>query len=287
MKVLLFGGTGLLGSALRDSVPSGVTVIAPPRGELDITNENAVAAAVSAARPDWIAVCAAYTAVDRAESEPELARVLNATAVAHVARAAADVGARVLLPSTDYVFQGDPGRPWREDDAPDPHGAYATSKRDGELALEASGAAHVIVRTSWVFGPGRRSFPRAMWERAIRREAARVVADQRGTPTAAVDLANWCWTLMASEARGVLHGSNRGETTWFEVARRAFAHAAFAEGVTPVASADFPTPARRPLYSVLDCSRLDALLAAAGAPPRRSWEDALDEYLATLKPNDS
>lgn len=282
MRVLLLGGTGLLGSALRDSVPSGVTVLAPPRDALDITDAQAVHAAVTAARPDWVAICAAYTAVDKAESEPDLAHAVNAKAVAHVAAAAAAIGARVLLPSTDYVFDGDPGRPWREDDAPDPHGAYATSKRDGELALETSGAAHVIVRTSWVFGPGRRSFPRAMWERALRREPARVVADQRGTPTAAVDLANWCWTLMASEARGFVHASNLGETTWFEVARRAYAHAGFAAGVTPVASADFPTPARRPLYSVLDCSRLDALLTAAGAPPRRSWEDALDEYLATL-----
>lgn len=277
-RVLLLGGSGLLGSAFRATAPSSVRLTAPSHAELDATDARAVAAAVGALRPDWILMCAAYTAVDRAESEPERARALNVDAVARVAAAARHVGARVLLPSTDYVFDGNPGRPWRPEDPTNPRTVYARSKRDGELALWASGAEGIVLRTSWLFGHAGKSFPRTMYERATARQPSRVVHDQHGAPTSVRDLAEWSWVLLALEARGTLHAANRGETTWFEVAQRIYARVGFAAGVTAVATSAYPTPAQRPSYSVLDCAALDALLPS----PRRPWQEALDEYLAAL-----
>lgn len=279
-RVLLLGGSGLLGSAFRASVPPSVLLTAPSHAAIDVTDADAVSATVRDLRPHWVLMCAAYTAVDRAESEPERARALNVDAVAHVSAAARALGTRVLLPSTDYVFSGNPGRPWRPEDPTDPRTVYARTKRDGELALWASGAEGIVLRTGWVFGHAGKSFPRTMHERAAARQPARVVDDQHGAPTFASDLAEWSWALLAREARGTLHATNRGETTWFEVAQRIYARAGFPGGVTPVPSSEYPTPARRPSYSVLDCASLDALLPH----PRRSWQEALDEYLATLTP---
>lgn len=278
VRVLLFGGSGLLGTALREAASPDAVLLAPSSAEVDVTHAPAVRRAIDAARPDWVLMSAAYTAVDQAESEPDRCRALNVDAVATVAAAARDVGARVLLPSTDYVFHGAPGRPWREDDPTDPQSVYARSKRDAELALEGSGAGALILRVSWLFGGARTNFPRAMWERAVARQDSRVVDDQHGTPTSVVDLSQWCWALMARDARGTLHATNAGATTRFGVAAHVYARAGFPEGVTPVPSSAYPTPATRPLYSVLDGSRLDALLPGQ----RRSWRDALDAYLASL-----
>lgn len=279
MKVLLLGGAGLLGSALRATVPPGVQVDAPPRAMLDATDVDALDRALDASRPAWVISCAAYTAVDRAEAQPEDAALLNAHAPAILGRLAAARGVRVVLPSTDYVFDGGGARPWREDDATGPRSVYGRTKRDGEEALLASGAAALVVRTSWLFGGRARSFPRTMWERAVSGQPAKVVDDQRGSPTYASDLARWCWSLLPLAPIGILHAANAGATTWADVAERVYAAAGFAGGVTRVPSTAFPTPAPRPAYSVLDCSRLDALLPGA----RRRWEPALDEFLSILR----
>lgn len=275
MNVLLLGGSGLLGSALRASVPASVTLAAPAHATLDVRDASAVRDAIAALRPEWIVDCVAFTAVDRAESEREAAHELNVTQVELVAAAATAVGARVLLPSTDYVFDGSTRRPMREEDAVAPQSVYARTKRDGERVLLDGAAQGIVLRTSWLFGEGGRNFPAMMWTRARARQPSRVVDDQWGTPTHTADLARWCWALMAREARGLVHASLAGETTWAELARRVYARAGFAEGVTGVSSAEYGAAAVRPLYSVLDCARLESLLGER----RRSWETALVEFL--------
>jgi dTDP-4-dehydrorhamnose reductase len=245
---------------------------------LDATHADALERALASAQPDWVVTCAAFTAVDAAESNAAEAQRLNADAVGMLGRLTAAHGVRVLLPSTDYVFDGERTTPWGEADEPAPRSVYARSKRAGELALLASGAQSVIVRTGWLYGPRGRSFPATMWSRARAGTPSRVVRDQVGTPTFAGDLAAWCWDLMAQDVRGMLHASNAGETSWFEVAQRVYARAGWTEGVAPISTAEFGAAAPRPAYSVLDCSRLDALLPGA----RRPWGEALDAYLDTL-----
>lgn len=277
-KVLLLGGAGLLGTAVRYSVPTHVVLTAPPRAVLDASDPDAVARALDAYAPDWVITCAAFTHVDRAESAPEAAEAINVTAVAALGRLAAARGVRVVLPSTDYVFDGLARRAMREDDATAPLSVYARTKRDGEVALLESGAHGLIMRVSWLYGEGRPTFPDLMWTRALAGTPSRVVDDQYGTPTNTADLAGWMWGLMARDAQGLFHATGRGETTWAEVARRVYARAGFPDGITGVRSADYGAPAPRPLYTVLDCTKLDATLGIT----RRHWEEAMDDFLTRL-----
>lgn len=279
MRVLLLGGAGLLGSALRASVPEAWHVDAPARAVLDVTDAAAMDRALDASRPDWVLLCAAYTAVDRAESEPDAAHQLNAAAPAAVAKLCASRRVRLLMPSTDYVFGGQGTRPWREDDPVDPRSVYGRTKRAGEVAVLESGAHAVVLRTSWLFGGTARSFPRTMWERAIAGQDSRVVHDQVGSPTYAADLARWIWALLPGAPSGLLHAANAGQATWAEIAERVYAAAGRPGGITRVGSSEYPTPAPRPAYSVLDCTKLDALLPM----PRRAWEHALDDFLSDLR----
>lgn len=276
MKVLLLGGAGLLGTALRASVPASVSLTAPTRAMLDASDPEALDRALDAYTPDWVVSCAAFTNVDRAETEPEAARAINVTAVEALGRLAAARGVRVLVPSTDYVFDGMARRAMREEDATNPLSVYARTKRDGELALLGSGAHALVMRVSWLYGEGRLTFPGMMWNRAVAGAPSRVVDDQYGTPTHTADLAAWMWGLMARDAEGIFHATGRGETTWAEVARRIYARSGFPDGVTGVRSADYGAPATRPLYTVLDCTKLERTLDIT----RRPWEEAMDEFLA-------
>lgn len=282
MRVLLLGGTGILGTALRRACPSDVLVHAPTRADVNLTDVEAVEQAVRRAEVDWVVNAAAYTAVDAAESHESDARRLNADLPAALGREAAARGIPVLHVSTDYVFSGLATRPWREDDACSPASAYGRTKREGEMRLLESGASALILRTAWLYGATGKSFPRTMWDRARRGEPARVVADQHGAPTSAADLASWCWTLVRSGERGLMHAANAGSTTWADVADRVYAGAGLADAVTRVSSADFASAAPRPRYSVLDGRRLDAALLSAGVAARRSWEDALDQFISEL-----
>ncbi len=282
MRVLLFGGSGMLGSALRATAPAGVQIEAPTRAEVDVSDVDAVELAVRSSPAEFIINAAGYTAVDAAEGHERDARRLNADLPAVLGREAAAKSVPLLHFSSDYVFSGHATRPWREDDACAPATAYGRTKREGDVRLLESGADSLIVRTAWLYGEAGRSFPRTMWERATRGETSRVVHDQRGAPTSADELARWCWTLVSRGVRGVVHAANAGATTWAEVAERVYARAGFAAGVTPVSSAEFAAPAPRPRYSVLDCRQLDTALAAAKAAPRREWTAALDEFLSRL-----
>jgi dTDP-4-dehydrorhamnose reductase len=281
--ILLTGLSGQVGGAVLPLLERTGNVVAPRRGQLDMADADAVRHFVQQTRPRWIVNTAAYTAVDRAESEPEMAFAVNATAVGALAEAAAELGVPVLHFSTDYVFDGSGTRPWREDDATGPLGAYGASKLAGERLLTASGAAHLVFRTSWVYGAAGNNFLRTILRLAREREELRIVADQHGAPTCSQDLAalvmhtiSHCEEIsrqqgigLADTVRaisGIYHASGSGETTWFGFAKEFLRLAAIAEPdvrfakPVPITTAEYPTPAERPTNSRLDCTKLKQVM---------------------------
>jgi dTDP-4-dehydrorhamnose reductase len=287
MRALLLGAAGMLARDLIREAPAHVELIAPTEGEADVTSEAAMRRVIADTAPQLILNCAAYTNVDGAETNREKAFLVNGEAPGVIGRAALQAGGGplVLHYSTDYVFDGRERRPYREDDPIDPLGAYGESKWAGERALAGSGARYLIVRTQWLFGVAGRSFPRTMWERATGGHPTRVVRDQVGRPTYTVDLARATWQMACQEATlparpgEVLHVANHGHATWYDVALRVFRGAGASDLVTPCSTADYPTPARRPAYSVLDTSRHEAMVGST--LPR--WEDAVDRFLVELR----
>ncbi len=278
MRVLLAGARGQLGRALLEvGREHGWDILAFDRAALDITDPRAVAEAVRTVQPELIANAAAYTAVDKAEEEPGAAFAVNAKAVATLAELANETGSLLVHVSTDYVFDGRSSRPYREDDPPNPLSVYGRSKLEGERAA-AGAREHLIVRTSWLFGRG--------WNfvEAIRRQLhggakeLRVVADQTGKPTYALDLAAGIVRLVVAGARGLFHVANGGETTWADFAREIAAQLGFSVPVVPITTAEAGRPAPRPAFSVLDTSRFEALCG-----PLPPWRDALARYLATTR----
>ena len=283
MRMLLLGADGQVGFELqRTLAPLGQVVPTTMNGRLadgracgrsDFSDPGALASLLESTRPDWIANAAAYTAVDRAEDEPERATRVNAGAVAEIAEYAARHGASVLHFSTDYVFPGDGSEPYREDAATGPISVYGSSKLAGEEALRASGCKHVTLRTAWVYGARGHNFLLTMLKLARTRDRLTVVDDQSGTPTPARLLAQIAALAIARigdgerpEARALLgtwHATAAGSTTWCGFAREIVARAVDAgvleraPRVDPIASGDYPTKAARPSYSVLDCSRLE------------------------------
>lgn len=291
MRILLTGRSGQLGTALVPALAELGEVAALGRAELDLTDGAAVDRTVAEIRPELIVNAAAYTAVDSAEAEPELAHAVNAEAPGRLARAAAAAGAALVHYSTDYVFDGEATAPYREDAPTAPVNEYGRSKLAGERAVAGSGAPHLIIRTSWLYGPVGRNFLTTMLRLGGERDALRVVADQVGSPTSTLALAEATRTLLARGAGdlgglfartgGVLHAVCRGSTSWhgfaeaiFDGARRRGAALAV-RTVEAIPTAEYPTPARRPRHSVLDPSRLES--AAAHRMP--DWRAALDEVL--------
>ncbi len=276
-RILLLGALGQVGMCLRPLLAARGQVTAIDRDDLDIADADALRAFVRALDPSLIVNAAAYTAVDRAETEPDAARAINATAPAILAEEAARSGARLVHYSTDYVYDGTAARPYVETDATAPLSVYGRTKLDGDEAILGSGAAAVILRTSWVYGPHGHNFLRTMLRLAGEGTThLRVVADQRGTPTLASDLAAATdailgqWT--AGDGReGVYHATNEGETTWHGFAAAIFADAGLSVTVEPIPTAAYPTPAPRPAYGVLS----KAKLAAAFGIVLPEWRDAL------------
>lgn len=281
MKLLVIGRQGQLARALAARA-NDVTVLARP--EIDLARPDTLTAPILAARPDAIVNAAAYTAVDRAEEEPALADAVNGMAPGVIAAAAATLGVPFVHVSTDYVFAGDAARPYREDDPVAPQGAYGRSKAAGEAAVAASGADHAIVRTAWVYAAQGSNFLRTMLRLARDRDEVRVVSDQQGSPTLADDLADGILAMLArwpaAGLRRTYHLTNSGSTSWAGFAEAIFAEAARhglpAARVVPIATADYPTPARRPAMSVLDGSRLAADFGLAPRP----WREALSASFA-------
>lgn len=276
----------MLARDLMGQAPPNVELICKTKADLDVTNEVAVTAATAAVQPDVIINCAAFNNVDAAEAERDRAFAVNGRAPAAIGKAATSIrNVLVVHFSTDYVFNGRATRPYREADPTEPIGVYGASKLAGDQALMASGAQCVIIRTSWLFGLHGRSFPRTMWQRASEGKATRVVNDQTGRPTYTVDLARAVWAIVGQRTRdtgpraAIWHIANTGETTWHQVATRVFQAAGVPELLSPCTTAEYPTPARRPAYSVLDTSKHDTRAEA----PLPRWENALDRFLAELR----
>jgi dTDP-4-dehydrorhamnose reductase len=284
MKVLLTGAVGQLGQALIASVPPQVELIACSRAELDLADPAACQAAVRDHQPDWVLNAGAYTAVDKAESEAELAQAVNAGAPGAFAEALAETGGRLLQVSTDFVFNGEQGRPYQPDQALDPLGVYGASKAAGEVAALALPGARVL-RTSWVYGPVGKNFCLTMLRlhglKAAAGEALGVVADQVGCPTATHNLASACWRAISTEGPRILHWSDAGAASWYDFAVAIgelgveLGLLQQAAAVRPLTTADYPTPAQRPSYSLLDCT---ASRAALGLEPQH-WRAALAQVL--------
>lgn len=281
MKALILGGRGQVGSALAETAPGDADLVVHGSDTLDITDSAAVEAAVDAARPDLVFNAAAYTAVDKAESEEERAMAVNGAAVGVLSAAAARAGARFVHISTDFVFDGTAGAPYAPDAPTNPLGAYGRTKLAGEGL---AGPDALIVRTAWVYGTQGANFVRTMLRLMAERPEVRVVADQVGTPTFASGLAAALWTLARQGLTGTHHYTDAGAASWYDFAV-AIQEEALALGmlrqavpVIPIATADFPTPARRPSYSILDKG---TTFAALGAPAPH-WRAALRTMLAAI-----
>lgn len=252
----------------------GHEAIALTHGDLDVTDAAAAAARLRAERPDVVVNCAAHTDVDGAEREPEAALALNSPE--GLFSAAADVGALLVQPSTDYVFDGSKRSPYVESDPPAPHSAYGRSKLAGERALARLGPNHLVVRTAWLYGMGGGNFVATMLRLGAERDEVRVVDDQVGSPTYTPHLAGGILALIEARARGVHHLAAAGECSWFAFAQAIFARAAIACEVLPTTSEEFARPAPRPAYSVLRSER-------PGAIPLPDWSEGLTSYLSAAR----
>lgn len=283
MKALIVGAGGQLGRCLVASAPIGAEVMAHGSDTLDVTDRAAVSGMIAQLRPDVVLNAAAYTAVDRAESDEAAALAVNATAVGHLAEATRDCGARLVHVSTDFVFDGRQSHPYAPGDAPAPLGAYGRTKLAGEL-LAGDGA--LIVRTAWVYAPTGGNFVRTMLRLMAEREEVRVVADQIGTPTYAPGLAAALWRLAADGAMGLHHYTDAGIASWYDFAV-AIQEEALAAGmlarpvpVIPITTREYPTPAARPAYSVLDKTATFAALGGAAS----HWRENLRRLIAGIAP---
>ena len=273
MRILVTGAGGMLGhDVIAAARAAGHEPVGLARAQLDVSDAAAVGAAVASAAPGAVINCAAYTAVDRAEDEVAAALAVNGTGAGHLAAAAARAGAWTIQVSTDYVFDGDKREPYLESDAVNPLSSYGRSKLDGEQAVarEAPGA-HTIVRTAWLFGAHGPCFPRTMLRLAGERNRLTVVDDQVGCPTFTGHLAPALVALAEQPQAGILHVTAAGQCSWWEFARAIIAAAGADCSVEPITSAQYPTPAPRPAYSVLRSER--------GGPELPVWRSGLDQYM--------
>jgi dTDP-4-dehydrorhamnose reductase len=256
---------------------AGHEVIALARGELDITDADAVRALVRDVRPDVVINCAAWTDVDGAEASEAGATAVNGDGAGHVAAAAEEAGAFVVHVSTDYVFAGDASEPYAEADPTGPRTAYGRSKLAGERAVAAAAPeAHAIVRTAWLFGPHGPNFVDTMLRLGAERDELSVVDDQVGCPTYSGHLARALIEIAETRPNGVLHANGGGRCSWYGLAVATFERAGLSVKVTPCTTADFPRPAPRPAFSVLGSTRADA-------PTLPSWQEGLAAHLAARK----
>lgn len=277
------GATGQVGAALVAAPPPGVRIVAPARDALDLAKPDP-GEMITREGVTAIVNCGAYTAVDRAESQPDLAMAINGHAPGVLAEAAAAAGIPIVQVSTDYVFAGNKQGAYREDDETDPQGVYGRTKLAGERAVAASGAPHAIVRTAWVVSATGHNFVKTMLRLGIERDRLGIVDDQHGSPTHAGDLAAALGVVTRAlesgqRSSGLWHFANRGETSWYGLAKHIFSRASIhgfkAPIVEPIATSDYPTAARRPANSLL---ATDRITRDFGIEPRR-WQPAIDEIV--------
>jgi dTDP-4-dehydrorhamnose reductase len=298
MKILLLGANGQVGHELRRSLaPLGEIIATTRSGHLeegspceiaDLDQPDSLDGLVGRIAPDWVVNAAAYTAVDRAESEADAAFRANAESPGVLATACARRGAKLVHYSTDYVFPGDGDRPYRESDTTSPLGVYGASKLAGEEAIRAAGDAHLIFRTAWVYASHGHNFLRTMLRLGAEREELRVVADQVGTPTPAALISDVTAQVIArsTPTTGVFHLTAEGQTSWCGFAEAIFDSAqrrgllARVPRVSPITTADYPTPAKRPAYSVLDTTALRQEFGIVLPGWRQGLEQVLDGVVA-------
>ena len=273
MRILLAGRNGQVGRELLKTLAPLGEIQAPGRAELDLSDAARLREAVRAANADVIVNAAAYTAVDQAESEPDAAFAVNALAPGILAEEAKKSGALLVHYSTDYVFDGEKPAPYVEEDEPNPINVYGASKLAGERAIAASGCRHLILRTSWVYGPRGGNFMLTMLRLARERPELRVVDDQVGAPTSSLAIARATAQVLRPGAHGLYHLAAAGQTSWCGFARAILKRAGSTTPVAAIRTADYPTPAKRPRNSRLNCARLRADFGLALAP----WEEQLAE----------
>jgi dTDP-4-dehydrorhamnose reductase len=296
-RILLLGAAGQLGRELQRSFAGFGSITAADRDTIDLGNAEQIRAAVRRVQPDVILNAAAYTAVDRAESEPELAYAINAEAPRVLAEEARVIDALLVHYSTDYVFDGSKAEAWVEDDPPNPLNVYGASKLAGERAIESSGGKYLIFRTSWVYGPHGKNFLLTMLRLGAERDRLSIVDDQIGAPTTSIELANATRAIVEyilagrygepQNWTGVYHMTCAGATSWFGFAQAIFARAAAMGIKTPELTASpsdaYPMPAKRPLNSVLSNEKLHARFGVHLA----EWTAALDEAMEALNASTS
>ncbi len=277
LRVLVTGAGGQLGTELvRVFDAPHHEVVAPTRAQLDLESRDSVLQAICSVEPDVVVHAGAWTEVDACEADPDRALRVNALGTRHVQNGARIVGARVCYLSTDYVFDGTASRPYDEWAVPNPASAYGRSKLAGELELD-PGA--LIVRCSWLCGHHGRNFVKTMLRLAGERDEIGVVADQHGCPTFADDLAGAVHHLVVARLSGTFHVTNQGATTWYDLARATLDLAGFGpHKIRPLTTAQYPTPARRPAYSVLD----NAALRLSGLPLLPHWSEPLERLVKEL-----
>ena len=282
MKALITGVNGQLGKELLAHAPTGWTCVALNRAALDLSDAAAISRLVDAEQPELVLNAAAYTAVDRAESEPALAHAINAGAPAAFSKALAGAG-RLVQVSTDFVFDGQRGHNYQPDDIRNPQSVYGASKAAGE---DAAGDEAIIVRTSWVYAAGGANFVRTMLRLMRERDELRVVADQIGSPTWAKGLATTIWGLALKDVTGIWHHRDAGIASWYDFAV-AIAEEAHAIGLLdripathPIATSEYPTPARRPAFSVLDVTATREILGDISTHWRSNLRTMLKEEKA-------
>jgi dTDP-4-dehydrorhamnose reductase len=280
MKALITGAGGQLGKALVSSAPAGWELVALDRNRCDLTSEASIRRAIDDHKPDLLFNAAAYTAVDRAEQEPALANAINGIAPGIMREALSSLGARLVHISTDFVFDGESSKPWRPDAVPRPLSAYGRSKATGETAV---GSDALIVRTSWVYSAGGSNFVRTILRLVRERDELRIVADQVGAPTWASGLADTLWALALRDVCGIWHHCDAGVASWYDFAVTIQEEAVSiglldrAVPIVPIAASDYPVPARRPSFSLLDTSATRALLADGHTHWRTNLRRMLDE----------
>ena len=302
-RILLVGAMGQLGQELQQTLASLGEVTGVGRPTIDLTQETSIRQVIAEVEPVLIVNAAAYTAVDKAESEPELARAVNTEAPIIMAQEAQRLGATLIHVSTDYVFDGGKNTPYLEDDTPNPLGVYGRTKLEGEEGIRQACDRHLILRTAWVYGTyGKVNFVKTMLRLFADREEVRVVADQVGSPTWAADLAQAIHALadssigttalnrgsqepsLASLPTGTYHYTNSGVASWYDFAvaiceeAKPLGFPVKVQRIVPIATADYPTPAKRPAYSVLSGKKISAVLGSH--PPH--WRQALRQMLAEL-----
>ena len=283
MRILVFGHSGQVATELRALDGDDAQITALTRADADLTDPAACAAAINAHAPDAVINAAAYTAVDKAESDAETAQIINTDAPAAMAQACAARDIPFVSISTDYVFSGAGDTPWAPADPTDPQGIYGRTKRVGEVAIVNAGGRYTVLRTSWVVSAHGNNFVKTMLRLGAERDALTIVADQIGGPTGAAEIAQVCVTIAKTlvsepEKSGIYHFSGAPDTSWANFAHVIFAAAQIPCAVTDIPSSDYPTPAKRPLNSRLDCSATEAAFGIS----RPDWRENLTHILTQL-----